>query len=384
MMHASVALVGTFPPTECGLATFTRSSATAISEGRRVGVVELADAPRGGVLSAMVCATLVRGDRQSLRAAVKTLEGFDAVVIQHEFGIFGGPDGDEVLDLVEALDTAVIVVFHTILEEPSEHQRFVIEELARKADAVVTLSETARLRLLHSASVDPDKVIVIPHGAHEVASADERCGRPLRRQVVLTWGLLGPGKGIEHAIDAIAQLSDMVNPPEYWVVGQTHPKIRARDGEAYRKSLIDRAEAAGCADRVKFFDGYRELQSLHRLIAQADVVALPYDSREQVTSGVLVEAIAAGLPVVATGFPHAREMLATGSGLVVAHEDPRDLANALRRILTDDGLRAQFARSARKTAPSLLWPAVGRSFGQLIDRCVAARARSHDPIGMSA
>jgi polysaccharide biosynthesis protein PslF len=383
MANASVALVGTYPPTECGLATFTRSSATAISDVCRVGVVELVDARRGN-LASMVCGTWVRGDARSLSDAVAVLETYDAVIVQHEFGIFGGPDGDEVLDLVDSLRVPVIVVLHTILQRPSSHQRFVIEHLAARASVLVTLTETARRRLLATADVDPSHVVVIPHGAHEISPSYELDQRSDRPQVVLTWGLIGPGKGIEHAIDAMALLSDLDCPPEYWVVGETHPKVREAHGETYRESLIERARTAGIADRVKFFDGYRDLQSLHQLIRQADLVVLPYDSREQVTSGVLVEAIAAGLPVVATDFPHARELLTEACGLVVPHEDPLALATAIRCVLTNSELRSRLVSSARQIAPALYWPAVGRTFAALVDSCVAARGGATQPEEVSA
>jgi polysaccharide biosynthesis protein PslF len=439
MNHASIALVGTYPPTQCGLATFTRSSATALSQNRRVGVVELLDSPRGNVAS-MVAGSWVRGNRQSMLAAVRTIETYQAVVIEHEFGIFGGIDGDEVLELVRVLTIPVVSVVHTVLEQPSPHQRFILEELARYSEAVVTLTETARRRLLRTISVDPSKLFVIPHGAHEVrernadANSGNRsnartptagndtkyrnvCSLPSARSasstiaewpnsivsdslrfqstralspppywssavpkfqqhrppIVLTWGLLGPGKGIENAIDAVAALKDMKSPPQYWIVGETHPKVREASGEQYRASLVKRADDAGIAHLVKFFDGYRDLSALHDLIAQADLVVLPYESREQVTSGVLVEAIAAGLPVVATDFPHARELLALGCGIVVEHDDSSAMAQAIREILTNDPLRSRLRATARKIAPSLFWPEVGRSFGVLVDRCVSAR-----------
>jgi polysaccharide biosynthesis protein PslF len=383
MANASVALVGTYPPTECGLATFTRSSATALSEQCRVGVVELVDAPRGN-LASMVCGTWIRGDRRSLADALAVLDTFDAVIVQHEFGIFGGVDGDEVLELADGLKVPMIVVLHTILEQPSAHQRFVIERLAACASMLVTLTETARRRLLATADVDPARVVVIPHGAHEIPPSSAAEQHDAQRPVVLTWGLIGPGKGIEHAIDAIALLKDLRSAPEYWVVGETHPKVREAFGESYRESLVLRARSAGIEEQVKFFDGYRDLQSLQNLVRRADLVVLPYDSREQVTSGVLVEAIAAGLPVVATDFPHARELLTNACGLVVPHEDPIALSTAIRRVLTNAALRSSLGASARQIAPTLFWPAVGRTFAELVNRCVVEHDNLTQPEGATA
>ena len=152
---------------------------------------------------------------------------------------------------------------------------------------------------------------VIPHGASLPLATRPR--RPAAHPTMVTWGLLGPGKGIEHAIDALALLDDVRPQPCYVVAGQTHPKARGRTGDAYRELLMARAADRGVADRVEFEDRYLSPAALAAVIRQSDVVVLPYESREQVTSGVLVEAVAAGVPVVATAFPHAIELLRDGA-----------------------------------------------------------------------
>jgi polysaccharide biosynthesis protein PslF len=173
----------------------------------------------------------------------------------------------------------------------------------------------------------PEKVFVIPHGAadNRVIASSPAGGA---RRKVLTWGLLGPGKGIEHAIDAMAVLRGRGLRAEYQVAGQTHPRVLDRDGEAYRQALMARARDREVADRVHFDARYLPADALGRLISSADVVLLPYDSPEQVTSGVLIEAVAAGKPVVSTRFPHAVELLRSGAGLLVDRQDPADIARA--------------------------------------------------------
>lgn len=191
---------------------------------------------------------------------------------------------------------------------------------------------------------------------------------------ILTWGLLGPGKGIESMIDAMPALQSLERQPHYQVVGQTHPKVLARDGEAYRQSLMARAAEGGVANRVSFYGNYLDVASLNQVVAQADVVVLPYESREQVTSGVLIEAVAAGKPVVATAFPHAVELLSDGAGLVVPHGDPAALAAALRRVLTEPGLAASMAGRSNEVAPQLRWSAVAGQYEQLAHGLIAANA----------
>ena len=188
---------------------------------------------------------------------------------------------------------------------------------------------------------------------------------------MLTWGLLGEGKGIEWAIDAMALLKDIRPRPRYLIAGRTHPKVAALEGERYRDMLIRRSWATGVAASVSFDDSYRDVSSLTRLIQQAAVVVLPYDSRDQVTSGVLVDAIAAGRPVVATAFPHAVELLSSGAGIVVPHENPAALAHALRRVSTEPDLAADMTAEAGRLAPQLGWPAVAGRYAHLADQVVA-------------
>ncbi len=203
--------------------------------------------------------------------------------------------------------------------------------------------------------------MVIPHGAATPLAdhtGDVRQSSDHDAPRLLTWGLLGPGKGIEWAIDAMADLDDLRPRPNYVVAGTTHPKVREQSGEAYREMLVERAARSTTGAHVIFDDTYRDLPSLTELIQSADLVVLPYDSADQVTSGVLVDAVAAGRPVVSTAFPHAVELLASGAGIVVPQRDPKALADAIRSVLTDPDRAASMAAEARRLAPDLSWAAV--------------------------
>ena len=371
-------MLSTFPPTECGIATFAAAlSAGIIAAGGEVDVVRIGSTP--AIEDASVVGYLAVDKPQGVLQAVGLLSRSDVTIVQHEYGIYPGPDGDGVVPLLEALTGPTIVVAHTVLTDPSTRQRSILERICRVADAVVVMTETARRRLIDRYDVDGTQVSVIAHGAATPSAgavgADLERGTEGRAGMgaaprLLTWGLLGPGKGIEWAIDAMGALTDLDPRPRYVIAGATHPKVIEHNGEAYREMLVARAAASPAAELVSFDATYRDLPSLHGLIHSADVVVLPYDSTEQVTSGVLVDAVAAGRPVVSTSFPHACELLASGAGIVVPQQDPAALAAALRAVLSDPVLAAGMAAEARRLSPNLSWTTVARQYGALAEELI--------------
>lgn len=362
----SVGILSTYVPTACGLATFSAALAGGLSaKGIHVNVVRIADGtPSTG---GDVVGELVNGSASSVAAASELLNRSDIAVIQHEYGIYGGADGDEVVDVIKGLRVPAIVVVHTVLKTPTPHQRSVLEEVIALAGCAVVMSESARSLLCTGYAVDARKVITIPHGA---APAEDVGSRSPGRPTILTWGLLGPGKGVERVIDTMASLQDLPDPPRYLIAGRTHPKVLAAQGEAYRDGLAAQAERLGVTDSVIFDATYRSPRALAEMLRDAAVVVLPYDSKEQVTSGVLIDSIANGRPVVATAFPHAVEVLGNGVGTVVDHDDPRALSDALRRLLTDPDTAGSMAAVARTLAPSVAWPVVADAYAALAQRLI--------------
>ncbi|HYR15089.1 MAG TPA: glycosyltransferase [Mycobacterium sp.] len=365
----SVGVLSTYPPTPCGLATFSAALSDALcASGAAVSVVRVADGSPSS--SGRVIGELVNGSTPSVVGCADLLNQSDIAVIQHEYGIYGGVDGDEVVDIIGGLRIPSIVVAHTILKDPTPHQRSVFEAIAAMADQVVVMSDGARQRLCQGFTVDRRKVTTIPHGATVPNGA-----RPKRpsRPTLLTWGLMGPGKGVERVIEAMGSLRDLPGRPRYVVAGRTHPKVLAADGEAYRDARIEQAQRSGVADSVCFDGGYRDVAMLTELVQSSAVVVLPYDSTDQATSGVLVDAIASGRPVVATAFPHAVELLSSGAGIVVRHDDPDGLASALRQVLTQPRLAGSMAAEARRLAPEMAWPVVASAYQHLAQRLIAAQ-----------
>lgn len=368
----SFGILSTYPPTPCGLASFAMALSAGLSaSGAEVSVVRVADG--SPATSPRVVGELVNGSAASVAACSDLLNQSDIAVIQHDHGIYGGADGQDLVDIIGGLRVPSIVVAHTIPKHLTPQQRSVFEAIAAAADQVVVMSDTASRRLRDDFNIDRRKVTTIPHGATVPGrAAVKRSGRP----TLLTWGLLGPGKGAERVIDVMDTLHDLPGRPRYLVAGQTHPKVLAADGESYRDSLTERARSGGVADSVAFDPEYRGVASLVALIQSSAAVILPYDSTDQATSGVLVEAIACGRPVIATAFPHAIELLGTGAGIVVGHDDPDALAVALRRVLTDPRVSGSMAAEARRLAPTVAWTSVADAYLDLAQRHLAGRPAS--------
>ena len=359
-------LLSTYPPKLCGLATFAAALGSELDRaGERVTVIDVNDTGQHDVAS-RGRHQLVNGSPVSVREAARVLSQCDIAILQHEYGIYGGVDGDEIIDVLRALSVPAIVILHTVPAQPSAHQKVVLETVCDIAARSVVMTNAAGARLTAGYDVDSSKIVMIPHGA-SLATPGTRDLANDERPQLLTWGLLGPGKGIEHAIRAVALLGDLHPSVEYTVAGATHPKVFARDGDRYRQSLILEARKQGVADSIRFDDTYRDVPALMRFVASASLVVLPYDSRDQVTSGVLVDAIAAGRPVIATAFPHAVELLSSGAGIVVPHDDPVALAGAIRSVVSDPARLEAMAACASTIAPSLSWGEVAARYRDLCD-----------------
>jgi glycosyltransferase involved in cell wall biosynthesis len=353
-----IGLLSTYPPQLCGLATFSAALVAALHQaGHRVDVVRIDDEPGVAAMTSPVVAHLVNGDPASIRDAAATLSACDVAIIQHEYGIYGGADGDEVLDLLEAIEVPTIVILHTVPLAPTVRQRWILTAISELASRVVVMTETARTRLLSLYAIEPTRVATISHGAALPVGDSRSLNMVDAPPQLLTWGLLGPGKGIEHVIDALALLQDLRPLPRYTITGVTHPKVLARDGDEYRRSLVEQARALGLAGSVTFDDRYRDVPGLTQFVASSSIVVLPYDSREQVTSGVLVDAI-----------PHAVELLGTGAGMVVPHGDPVALAGAIRAALTSPALLGSMVDEAQRLAPQLSWSAVAAQYVALAEQ----------------
>ena len=362
---ATYGFLSPFPPTRCGLATHSLALAQHLHDpdaGERCGIVHVVDRLRPQPRQDPTV-YLVKGRPGSAAKVIEALNGYEVAIVQHDFDIYGGPDGEEVLDVIEAVETPVIAVLHTVPASAGEHRHLVLQRVIDASAAVVVLSQTDAATLREQYRIDPDRLSVIPRGAAVVnpSRPDRRPSAP-GAQTILTWGLIGPGKGIEHAVAALGYLRDMDPAPRYLVCGQQDPRVEARQSDTYGDRLLRIAREHGVEDLVTFDPAYRTPGALATLVRRADVVVLPYEARERTNSAVLTEAIAAHRPVVATRFGYARELLSDGAGLVVPHRDPEALSRALRRVLTEPELAKSMQARSGQLAEQLAWPGIAAAF----------------------
>lgn len=382
MRIIQTAFVSTYPPRRCGIATFTHDLA-ASSGGGEIAVLHPAD--QAPFYPAEVHHR-IRTDEASdyLRTARSLNDCADVVSLQHEYGIWGGDDGERVIDFVRALRIPVVATLHTVLREPTPHQRLVLRELVSLAEASVVMSAAAADLLSRAYGVAARKVHVIPHGVPDLPLVD---GAPHKtalglsgRDVILGFGLLGPGKGYELAIDALPAVVAAHPRALYVMVGATHPTLLLREGEAYRRSLADRVAVAGMEDHVQFVDRFVSKGELAQWLHAADVFVTPYPNMAQIVSGTLSYAMGAGRAVVSTPYAYASELLADGRGVLVPPASADALAAALVQLIGDPVMRAAIGRRAYAHSRGMVWSAVGARYRTLFDEVAAGGANASIPI----
>jgi glycosyltransferase involved in cell wall biosynthesis len=300
----------------------------------------------------------------------------DVVSIQHEYGIWGGEDGGDVLDFVRALRVPAVATLHTVLQEPTANQRSVLTELVRHAEATVVMSRSAADLLTSAYGVDSRRVRVIPHGVPDLPLVDPVEIKPglgvEGRDVILSFGLLGPGKGYELAIDALPGVVAANPSALYVVVGATHPDLLLANGEAYRQTLVDQVRRLGMGNHVRFIDRFVGRVELTHWLEAADVFVTPYPNLDQIVSGTLSYAMGAGRAIVSTPYAYATELLADGRGILVPPGSAAGLARALSAVLGDDKMRADIGRRAYDYSRRMVWSSVGTEYRTLFEQLTAS------------
>jgi len=384
----TLAIVSTYPPRRCGIATYSRDLAVALNDAAPDVRVEVCALDRDGLAYPATVRTVIRQDERSdYRKAAQRVAAFGvgAVVIQHEFGIFGGVDGAWITDFaaeLHRLGVPYLVTLHTVLSTPSPTQAGTLFRLCRDAAAVTVFTGTARRLAVGTGIAPPDRIVHVPHGAPppgsggdvrpEVASTLDRLAG---RRLLSTFGLLSPNKGLETAIAALGLIADQHPDVTYLIAGSTHPEVARQEGENYRDKLILAVERANLQDRVVFLDTFLSDAEISAVLARTEIFCTPYRSREQISSGALTFAVAAGCPVVSTSYFYAEDMLAGGAGIAVPPEDPEAYAEALHTLLSDPDRLERAREAARTQGAGLHWTAVARRFAGIARATAARRTR---------
>lgn len=383
-----IAFVGSFPPRRCGIATFTSDLAEAVGSAHpdvRCEVIALNDRASGHAYDDHVTFEISQETPEDYIAAAQALNesGVDVVSLQHEFGIFGGASGEHILLFCAELNCPLITTLHTVLERPTPDQRRVMERLIALSAKLVVMSKKGRQILERTFPAAKHKISIIAHGAPDrPRSNGEAAKRRLElagREVVLTFGLLSPNKGIGSVIEALPQVAAARPNVTYVVLGATHPHLVEREGEAYRASLTARAERLGVASNIRFVDAFVDTELLIEYLTAADLYVTPYLNEAQITSGTLAYALALGKPVISTPYWHAQEALADGIGVLVDFGASDTFAEAMIRLLSDDGAREALSRRAYGAARDATWARIGERYLELMSSAMVTPKRpSHD------
>ena len=365
-----IAFVGDYLPRKCGIATFTHDlrRVIAATSGAKCIVIPMDDIAGGYTYEREVQFQVVEQELEDYRAAADFLNfgNVDVVSLQHEFGIYGGSCGSHVLALMQDLRMPVVTTLHTVLSAPNQTQRAVMKELIRLSTRLVVMTERCRQTLIDTYSVDSDKVDLIAHGIPSVPDTDQRV---LKEQfnvedkaVALTFGLLSPGKGIEHVLHAIPEIVASFPNFVYLVLGATHPSLIREQGERYRISLERMAKELGITQHVSFYNRFVELEELTEFIGAADLYITPYLNVQQAVSGTLAYAFGCGQAVISTPYWHAEELLADGRGVLVPFADSGAIAREVIDLLGNDEKRLAMRSEAHRLGRSMTWDHVSVSY----------------------
>jgi glycosyltransferase involved in cell wall biosynthesis len=366
--------LGSFPPRECGIATFTKDVVDNFDRryqsASRVIAIEEPGAPRREYPPNVV-AHLIQNDRESYHdvAAFVNAHPCDALNIQHEYGLFGGDEGEWIIDLIALVRKPTIVSLHTVLPEPSPVHLRVARTICATAAAIVVLSRTGKEILVDRYGIDAAKIHVVHHGVPDVpfvdTSAPKRALGLAGRKVISTFGLINRGKGLEYAIEAMRDVAKTDPDALYLILGETHPVVRRREGETYRHGLEELIARYHIEDNVQLVDRYLDFDELLAYLQATDIYLTPYLNPVQIVSGTLAYAVGCGKAIVSTPYLYARELLEHGRGFLVDFRDANSIATAISALFADPHLRASTERRAYRFGRQMTWSNVAAEYGHL-------------------
>lgn len=376
-----ILFLGTYVPRNCGIATFTHDLASAVRReigSHRVGVIAMNNRSEGYDYPSEVLFEINQDNLEDYRLASEyvNLSGASLVSVQHEFGIFGGPEGTHVLELLSGLRKPIFTTLHTVLKEPHPRYVWALREVCQLSHRVVVMSHMAVDILQKVYRVPEKKIRFIPHGIPDVPFVDPNFFKDKfqveGRIVLLTFGLLNPNKGIETVLEALPPVIERYPDLVYIVLGATHPEVKRRFGEQYRLQLERLVRQLGLTEHVIFHNRYVTLTELCEFIGACDIYLTPYLNREQITSGTLAYAMGMGKAVISTPYWYAQEMLADGRGLLVDFGDRQGLSRAILELIEDEPRRHLMRKKAYELGRKMVWKEVARKYLEFFDEGLQA------------
>jgi glycosyltransferase involved in cell wall biosynthesis len=314
---------------------------------------------------------LTQDDRSSYTQTARRLNNSDIelLVIEHEYGIYGGQWGEYLLDLINNLQIPFVTTLHTVLPKPDDKQRYILNVLGQKGQKIITMAKNTVDMLKNVYGIDSSKIEVINHGVpYMPMKSRERLKAEIgieNRSVISTFGLLGPGKGLEYGVEAIAKVAKSHKDVLYFILGQTHPAIKKVSGEDYRKSLETMVSKLGIEDNVMFVNKYLTKEEIVRYLKLSDIYMTPYLNKDQAVSGTLAYAAGNGRVIVSTPYSYAKEMLSQGRGLLVKFRDSESIADSIEYVLNHPEEKREMERKTYEIGKTMIWKCVAEQYKDL-------------------
>lgn len=374
--RTKIAFLSTYPPRECGLATFTQDLVTALDCIGEIDTVVIAVINQDNEkYDSKVFAKIIQQEKGDYLKAAKMLNAsdIDLLVIEHEFGIFGGENGEYILELVNNLEIPFITTLHTVLPEPNPNQQFILHSLGEKSEKIVTMARNTKPILKSVYGIDSSKLTMVHHGVPKRTFQSREFLKTKfgyeKRQIISTFGLIGPSKGIEYGIEAISQVVKDYKDALYLIVGQTHPALKD-EGTAYRNKLEELVIKLELQDNVIFINKYLTKNEIVEYLQLSDIYMTPYLGKDQAVSGTMAYAVGYGKAIVSTPYLYAKEMLSGGRGLLAEFGDPDSLANNISDILKNPDKKAKMERNTLLLGRTMYWDKVAHCYSEIFSSII--------------
>jgi glycosyltransferase involved in cell wall biosynthesis len=369
-----IVCLSTFPPRQCGIATFTADLTNAIDQifspsvKSKIVAMNLTEVSHLPYPEKVILQISQPREEDYVNAANKLnqLEEVKLVNIQHEFGIFGGEYGSYLLILLKKLQKPIITTLHTILPAPDERMRNIVQAIMKYSKGIIVMTHSSKEILKKDYGLDPDRIQVIPHGIHHVpyrTSKHAKSALGISNKLILsTFGLLSPDKGIEYAIEALPEIVAKFPNVQFFVIGVTHPVVLEQAGENYRNFLTKKVHQLGLSSYVSFYNTYFAVNKLLQFLEATDVYLSTSLNPNQIVSGTLSYALGSGRPVISTAFAQAKQDITSDVGILIDFKNPQAFTDAIIKLLSNDQLRLQMGKNAYFRTRHMTWDNVARSY----------------------